>query len=227
MWSISEVKERGKAAFKNNYWRCVLVALILGILSAGSSTTGQANSIKNTDTSQIPNEQAAAIVAFVASIIIIFVIVWILLRIFLLNPLEVGCYTFLKKNITETPDLSELKEGYSDYKRVVLTILLRDVFLALWFCLLVIPGIIKSYSYLMVPFIVKDEPELSPREVINRSREMMNGHKWRAFLLHLSFIGWFLLSLITCGLVGIFYANPYMKSSTAALYLELKDNAQA
>ena len=49
----------------------------------------------------------------------------------------------------------------------------------------------------------------------------MNGHKWRAFLLDLSFIGWALLSIVTCGLVGLFYAEPYRRSARAALYLEL------
>ena len=101
--------------------------------------------------------------------------------------------------------------------------LLRDVFLALWYCLLFIPGIIKSYSYMMVPYIVNDNPELSAKEVITRSREMMNGNKWRAFLLDLSFIGWVLLSLMTCGIVGVFYSEPYRRSARAALYLELKD----
>ena len=224
MWSISEVKERGKAAFKNNYWRCVLVALILSLLTAGSTTTGQTNTIKNSEQYHIENEQAMAIIAIIAGIIVVFAIVFCLLRMFLLNIVEVGCYSFLKKNMSEPVKLDCLKDGFDDYKKSFLTLLLRDIFLALWFCLLLIPGIIKSYSYLMVPFIVLDEPELSPKEVITRSREMMNGHKWRAFLLNLSFIGWILLSILTCGIVGALYTEPYRRSSIAALYLELKDN---
>jgi uncharacterized membrane protein len=54
---------------------------------------------------------------------------------------------------------------------------------------------------------------------------MLNGPKWRAFLLDLSFIGWILLEFITCGLVGIFWTNPYMYNTNAALYLELKNNS--
>ena len=225
MWSISEMKEKGKAAFKSNYWRCVLVALILSILTAGSSASGSGNSVKNSEQLPINNEQFMEILAIVASVIVVFTIVWSLLRILLLNPVEVGCYSFLKQNIDSPVDLGCLKDGFSDYARSVVTMLLRDVFLALWFCLLVIPGIIKSYSYMMVPYLVLDNPELSAKEVITRSREMMNGHKWRAFLLDLSFIGWALLSIITCGLVGLFYAEPYRRSARAALYLELKDQA--
>ena len=78
---------------------------------------------------------------------------------------------------------------------------------------------------MMVPYILLDEPELSPKEVITRSRKMMNGNKWRAFLLDLSFIGWALLSLITCGLVGLLYEEPYRRSARAALYHELKKNS--
>lgn len=228
MWSISDVKEKGKAAFKANYWRCVLVGLILTILAAGSSasgSSGQAQNLENT-LNTLSSEEARAVGLFIIHFAFFYVIAWICLRIFLLNHVEVGCHNFLKKNIlTPGIDLSELKAPFSDYKRTLITILLRDVFLALWFCLLFIPGIIKAYSYTMVPYILQDDPSLAPREVINRSREMMNGHKWRAFLLDLSFIGWILLSLITCGIVGLFWTNPYMHSAKAALYLELKNGS--
>lgn len=223
MWSISELKSRGKEAFKSNYWRCVLVALILTVLTAGSSLTGQSGSVQNAQSMPLDSEQAKAVMAFLASIIIVYVIVWSLLRVFLLNELEVGCHSFLKKNLNEQADLNCLKDGFVEYKRTLLTILLRDVYLALWFCLFFIPGLIKTYSYMMVPYILMDEPDLSPKEVITRSREMMNGHKWRTFLLDLSFIGWAILSVLTCGLVGLFYSEPYRRSTRAALYLELKD----
>ncbi|MBO4904599.1 MAG: DUF975 family protein [Lachnospiraceae bacterium] len=223
MWSISDLKMKGKAAFKSNYWRCVLVALILSILTAGSSASGSGNSAKNAEQLNIDNEQVAAILAIVASIALVFTIVWIIVRIFVLNPLEVGCHSFLKKNLDEHVDLSCLKDGFADYKKSAITLLYRDVYLALWFLLLFIPGFIKAYSYMMVPYIVLDNPELSPKEVITRSRQMMNGHKWRAFCLDLSFIGWGLLSVLTFGLVGILYAQPYRRSTRAALYLEIKD----
>lgn len=228
MWSISDVKSKGKAAFKKNYWRCVLASLILSILAAGSSAAGQtgnANNIQNLDTSGMSGEELSMLAGFLvafASFLLIFSIIWIILRIFVLNPLEVGCRVFFKENLDNDATLDELKAGFGDYKRSAITILLRDIFLALWFCLLIIPGIIKSYSYKMVPYILLDEPQLSAKEVITRSREMMNGHKWRAFLLDLSFIGWELLSLITCGLVGLFYVSPYENSTQAALYKELK-----
>ena len=102
-----------------------------------------------------------------------------------------------------------------------------QVYTALWMLLFIIPGLVKSYSYAMVPFLIIDEPELSANEIITRSREMMNGHKWRTFLLDLSFIGWILLTVITCGIVGVFWTNPYMYSTRAALYHELRGTSAA
>ena len=80
------------------------------------------------------------------------------------------------------------------------------------------PGIVKSYSYRMVPFLLADHPELSGTETITLSRQMMNGHKWNAFVLDLSFLGWHILSILTLGLLGIFFVNPYQLSTDAELY---------
>ena len=99
---------------------------------------------------------------------------------------------------------------------------LKSLFTFLWGLLFIIPGIIKSYSYKMVPYILADNPGISATEAITRSREMMNGNKGKAFLLDLSFFWWILLGIITCGLVGVFWTNPYIASTHAALYEELK-----
>ena len=75
----------------------------------------------------------------------------------------------------------------------------------------------------MVPFILAEHPELSATEIITRSRRMMNGNKWRAFVLDLSFLGWIILGVFSLGLVFIFWTSPYMNSTHAALYLKLKE----
>ncbi len=229
MWSIAEVKKIGKEAFKKNYWGCVLVSFILAMLVAGSSMSGSSSSLsqfsKNLEQLGFNNAEITAIIAFILSVSVIFTICWILLRIFVLNPLEVGCHTYLKENILGEVSFKRLTAGFEDYKRVALVIFLRDLFLGLWFALLFIPGVIKSYSYMMVPYILIDNPELSGTDAITRSRQMMDGNKWRAFLLDLSFIGWMLLSVLTCGIVGILYEKPYRRSARAALYLELKKAA--
>ena len=92
----------------------------------------------------------------------------------------------------------------------------------LWTLLLIVPGIIKAYSYSMVPFILAENPDMPANEVLNRSREMMDGNKMQAFLMDLSFIGWILFGIVTLGLGLIFWTSPYLYSSHAALYLKLK-----
>ncbi|MBQ7574334.1 MAG: DUF975 family protein [Clostridia bacterium] len=153
-------------------------------------------------------------------------IVGALIRIFLYNPLVVGCEGFFMVNSKEKAKLSEIKRGFSpNWLHNVGAMLLKDIFLCLWSLLFIIPGIIKSYSYCMVPFILADNPNIGAKEAITLSRKMMDGNKWRAFVLDLSFIGWFLLAGLTGGILGIFYVNPYVYSTHAELYHALKNNA--
>lgn len=91
----------------------------------------------------------------------------------------------------------------------------------LWMLLLIIPGLIMSYAYALTPYILKDNPEIEPMEASARSREMMKGHKLELFLLHLSFIGWIVLSILTCG-IGFLWLYPYIYTAQASFYENLK-----
>ncbi len=99
--------------------------------------------------------------------------------------------------------------------------LLVMLYTFLWSLLFIIPGIVKSYSYAMTPYILLDRPELSATDAIKESEKMMNGHKMDLFILDLSFIGWILLSMLTCGVL-VLYVEPYMMATKSAFYLELK-----
>ncbi len=231
MWSRKDVKEKGKAAFKANYWPCVGASLLLGLLAAGTTTASHRETQELTGGTEefrrfISGLEPGAVMGILAGIVVALMVIGLislLLKIFVFNPLEVGCYRFFRKNAEEAPaKFGTIKEGFSNYGHVFVTLLLRDIFNVLWCCLFIIPGLVKLYSYRMVPYIIKDEPELSATQTIKKSREMMNGHKWAAFVLDLSFIGWFLLSVCTFDLVGIFWFSPYKNSTNAALYLELK-----
>ena len=96
----------------------------------------------------------------------------------------------------------------------VLTGLLADLLIALAALLLIVPGVILSYSYRLVPYLVTERPELSVTDCLHESRRLMQGYKWRAFCLDLSFIGWILLSLLTCG-IGMLFVTPYMQAASA------------
>lgn len=97
-------------------------------------------------------------------------------------------------------------------KKSAVTILLKSAFQFLW-DLTIIGGVIKKYSYFLVPYIVAENPDIAPLDAINLSRKLMNGHKWECFVLDLSFLGWDILGFLTFGLLSIFYVNPYKETT--------------
>ena len=99
--------------------------------------------------------------------------------------------------------------------------LLSNIFVALWSMLFVIPGLVKSYSYAMAPFIQHDSDNKNWKDCIDRSREMMNGHKWQLFCLDLSFIGWYLLGSLCFGF-GVLFVVPYHYMARSNFYEALK-----
>lgn len=118
-------------------------------------------------------------------------------------------------------EVASLFEGYSDYLRIVGTYLLVGIYVFLWSLLLIIPGIIKGLGYSQTVYVLKDNPELSFNAAINRSCEMMKGHRWEYFCLYFSFIGWILLEIITLGIASL-WVNPYMNATFANYYEKLK-----
>ncbi len=95
------------------------------------------------------------------------------------------------------------------------------LFVFLWTLLLIIPGIIKSFSYAMAPYILVDNPHMTPREAITESRRMMDGHKWELFCLNFSFIGWELLATLSLG-IGYLWLTPYIYTANASFYENLR-----
>ncbi|MBR1834722.1 MAG: DUF975 family protein [Bacteroidales bacterium] len=110
---------------------------------------------------------------------------------------------------------------FNHYGRWLGASLLVMLFVFLWSLLLVIPGIVKSYSYALTPYILHDNPELKVTESLRCSQQMMQGYKGKLFLLDLSFIGWILLGIITFG-IGFLWVRPYMITARAKFYEELK-----
>ncbi len=131
------------------------------------------------------------------------------------------CMIYLTLAKQQDISVGDVFSGFNQTGRALWLNILISIFTFLWSCLLIIPGIIKSYSYSMAFYILADNPELTAREALSKSKEIMNGHKMDLFVLQLSFIGWYLLTLITFGLVGI-YAIPYINSTTANFYNSIK-----
>ena len=228
MWSIRDIKKKGKSALKKNYWRSVVVAALMFLLTTVASTLTRIRSesiLQNVGFEPLhkmkPNE-----IMIIAGIVIVgymsIIVFAVLVKIIFSNALEAGGCLFFKSNVEKgAAKLAVIREGFSDYAHVFVTLLLRDIFVVLWLCLGIFPGLIKIYSYKMVPYIVKEYPDLSETEVITLSRRMMDGNKWHAFLLDLTFLGWLFAGAVTFGVISVLWALPYYENTWAALYLEL------
>lgn len=141
---------------------------------------------------------------------------------FVLAPLEVGCRKWMLKNRTDNPPYGEMAAGFSQgYLNIVKIMFCRNLFIGLWSLLFVIPGIVKAYEYRMIPYLLAENPNMSMSEAFGRSRNMMHNNKMNAFVLDLSFIGWYILVAFSCGIVAIFYVLPYVYLTDTELYVAL------
>ena len=251
MWTRAELKERAKAALHRNYWKIVLVSSILLLLGCGSggyffqkTPHNAEEQIEAEDTDiQAEMEEAGVpdreivdgqnetfdriVVIVIFTIIFLFFFVVILAAdIFLINPLDVGGKRFMTKSVENVAQVKEIAYGFDhSYKNVVKVLFYRDLYVILLALLLIIPGIVKMYQYYMVPYILTDNPDMEYRAALDKSREMMEGNKWKTFVLGLSFILWDFLGALTFGIVEVFYVQPYRHLTFAALYRELRDTA--
>lgn len=141
------------------------------------------------------------------------------------GPLLVGQAIYLIDMIENQTDGKKIELVIEGFKRSFINsfvaTLLVGIFTFLWSLLLIIPGIIKSLAYSMTPYIIADEPGIDALDAIKKSQEMMRGHKMELFMLALSFIGWFLLGVLTFG-IGMFFVLPYYQTTLANFYLELR-----
>ena len=144
-------------------------------------------------------------------------------------PLSWGLtVSLLRNHREESVDLENLFDGFRGgrYTRVFCALFLVNLFTILWTLLLIIPGIMKAFSYALTPYILLDEPELTARQAITHSCEIMQGRRWKLFCLSLSFIGWGILSLLTFG-IGFLWLAPYMNASIAAFYEDARAEYEA
>ena len=146
-----------------------------------------------------------------------------IVSIVIMGPLSIGVVgVFLTATRTgEKIKIENMFNGFKNFVENMLLYLMITLFTVLWTLLFIIPGIIKGFSYSMAPYIKNDHPEYDWKQCINESKRMMDGHKGQYFCLILSFIGWILLGALCCG-VGTLWVTPYMSTSQAEFYNQLK-----
>ena len=149
------------------------------------------------------------------------------ISLFVLLPLAAG-YSNSMRVLLETGDNrltnNSFSLGFGNWLHVVWGMILGTIDIFLWTLLLIIPGIIKSYSYALTPYILVEHPEMSANEAIEESMRLMDGHKFDLFYLQLSFISWAILSILSLGL-GVFWLIPYQMTAQAAFYRDIKNGA--
>ncbi len=137
------------------------------------------------------------------------------------SVIETGYAGFnLKLLSEEDAAVGSLFSYFYNWKTTAATRFLKGLYILLWSLLLVVPGIIASYSYAMTGYILAEHPELTASEAIERSKQMMSGNRFRLFCLQLSFIGWVILCAFTFG-IGNLWLRPYQQAATAAFYKEI------
>lgn len=209
MKTNQDYKNAALAALKGNWAPVIVATIIYFVITIIVSLMSEL----------YDPETSAGAVAGVA------ILGWLVLSLFASIPLGVGYYNSLNLLLVEGDNQitgNMFKIGYGNLLRNVGGMLLVGVFTFLWTLLLIIPGIIKSLAYSMTPFILKDYPELSANQAINLSMKMMEGRKFDLFYLYLSFIGWGILAIFTLG-IGYLWLMPYMYTSTAAFYQNVKE----
>lgn len=154
-------------------------------------------------------------------------IIAFIIKLLIVYPIQIGKNNYFMGIREEEKTLDSLIFVYKSgqLKNTIFTMFMKGLFQFLWSLLFVIPGIIKSYEYRMIPYILSENPEISRQRAFEISKRMMIGNKWNTFVLDLSFIGWQILSAFTIGILGIFYVNPYVESTNAELYGYLREDA--
>ena len=130
-------------------------------------------------------------------------------------------------NLIRNQDISygRLFDGYKDFWRIFVAGFLVLICEVIGFALIIVPGIIVALMFSQTSFILKDDPQVSAIDAMKQSAKMMEGHKWELFKLWLSFIGWLILGLLTCGF-GFLFLYPYMYAAFAHYYEDLKAETQ-
>lgn len=241
-WSRSELKGNARQVLSRTYGKMIIISLLLTALQMLPSQftvqfkfpyqyLGLSEFINNLrdlflhrEVHWDINRLVVGICLFVFLMSLISALFQSVLSIFLTAPLEVSIKRFLLFNrSSDQADLKELSYAFRySYLNIVKVLFFQFLYTFLWGLFLWVPGIIKRYEYRMIPYLLAENPNLSKEEAFAISKRMMDGEKWETFVLDWSFIGYYILSIFTAGLLSIFYVTPYKILTDTELYAALK-----
>ena len=230
MLKSKELRVKAWESLKGKYWMAVAVIFVTGLIgSIGSPFVSFAQQLgevlKMVDPTELDSTMEIGALVL-NSVVIVSAIFGALFSIFVTSAITVGLCNYFIKNTNSTPSFKDAFSGFKvKYGRNIGTLLLVSIKTALWTLLFIVPGIIKTYEYSIIPYILADDPEISSKDAFKKAKQMMKGNKWRLFKLEFSFIGWFVLCVLTLG-IGTFFLIPYISAANAEFYVELKNKQE-
>ena len=214
--TYSDIRARARENLRGHWGVSVAAAFVAAIFGAIIVSSGNLVQITEKIAEEAPPRISAILILLISGASALS-----LVQLILGGVVQLGYAKFLLAQHDSRE--YEVKDLFSQFERFGTGFaqhFLCKLYVILWSLLLVIPGIIKSFSYAMTPFILEDHPELTAGEAITRSRQLMDGHKGELFILGLTFIGWELLNALTLG-IGSLWLNPYKNAAYAAFYREI------
>ena len=229
MWNRQQVKEQAKQIMKRNYWKMFVVTLLAGLLTGERTTIierVQNFASNNLSYDAQPIFYSSYFQYIFYSFISVASILGIFYTIFIGNVIVVGKSRYFIKNHDVNAELGEIFSGFKgNYLNVVKIMFLMNLKILLWLFLFIVPGFIKTYEYSMIPYLLAENPNLSADEAFSMSKQMTTGQKMDLFVLDLSFLGWYCLGALCCG-IGLLFVPPYPEASKAEVYLILRDSVK-
>lgn len=147
-----------------------------------------------------------------------------------IGPLTVGLAAFFlipaRGGAMDIANMTYAIKNGDRFTRSMLVEIFTMLFTFLWALLFIIPGIVKSYSYALAPYLAVEREDLDARACLDESQRLMDGHKWQLFILDLSFIGWMLVGILCC-CIGIYFVEPYRCAARAEFYCALTEAPKA
>lgn len=80
--------------------------------------------------------------------------------------------------------------------------------------------LIFSFRFSLAFFLLIDNPQMGAVTAFQESSRLMEGNKGRMFYIYLSYIGWGILGMLSCGL-GMLWISPYMNQTLVSFYLDV------
>ena len=196
----SDFRRAALDALQGNWRVAILTGFVASLMGASLWSAGGSGSSSGSDSGSVGDlfyyldDATLHLIQTILVIAVVVLIVWGIVAFIIGGAAKFG-YAIFNLNLVDRKE-ARFSDLFSQFDRLgsgIIMNLLVGVFTFLWTLLFVIPGIIKSFSYSMTPFVLAEHPELSENAAITRSRELMDGNKWRLFCLMFSFIGWELL----------------------------------